>query len=81
MWNGSFGLGERGRNVVEDRLEERRHVLLLFSPRCGHHVAVAAGAVDDRGVELLLGGVELQQEFEHLVVHLRRARRSRGRSC
>ena len=35
-----------------------------------HHVAVAARAVDDGGVELFLGGFELHEEFEDLVIHL-----------
>ena len=53
-------LGEWWRDMVEDRLEERAHVLLLFAEVI-HHVAVAAGAVDDRSIELLLSGVELHE--------------------
>src|SRR6478609_4942917 len=70
---GLFRLRERRRDVVDDRLEEGSHVLLLLA-EVVHHVAVAARAVNDRGVELLLGGIELHQELEHLVVHLGRVR-------
>jgi hypothetical protein len=66
-----LGLGERGRDVVDDGLEEGRHVLLRLAEVI-HHVAVAAGAVDDGRVELLLGGVELHEQLEDLVIHFRR---------
>ena len=68
---GLVGLGEGRRNVIEDGLEERGHVL-LFLAEVVHHVAVAAGAIHNRGVELLFGGVEFHEELEHLVVHLSR---------
>ena len=68
---GLVRLRERGRDVVEDGLEEGGHVLPLVAELV-HHVPVAAGAEDDRRVELLLGGVELQQELLDLVVHLLR---------
>ena len=64
-------LREGGRDVVEDRLEERGHVLPLVA-QVVHHVPVAARSEDDRGVKLLLGRVELQEELLDLVVHLLR---------
>ena len=57
--------------MVKDRLEQGGHVLLLLA-QVVHHVPVAARAVDHRGVKLLLGRIQLHQELQDLVVHLRR---------
>ena len=54
--------------------------------RCGPsgrvgHPAVAARAVEDREIELLVGGVERGEQVEHLVEHFGRRARRAGRSC
>src|SRR5687768_11496560 len=59
-------LGEWRWDVVENRLEERGHVLLLFA-EVEHHVTVAAGTVNHWRIELFFRGVEFHEELEHLV--------------
>ena len=61
--------GERRWDVVENRLKERAHVLLLVT-KVQHHITVAARTVDDRGIELFFGSIELHQQLEDFVVHL-----------
>ena len=52
--------------MLDDEVEQRRHVLLRARRRI-RHPALLGGAVDDREVELLLVGVEVREEVEHLV--------------
>ena len=62
-----IGFGKRRRNVFEDGFEERGHVAALFAG-LADHIAFAAAAIDDRGVELLLVGVQLKQQFKDLFI-------------
>ena len=61
------------RNLADDRLEQRLHIGALFG-RVVHRVAVARGGVDDRELELVLVRAELDEQVEHLVDDLQRAR-------
>ena len=54
--------------MIENRLEETGHVLLLVF-EVEDHVAIAAGTIDDRSIELFVIGVELEQEFEDFLIH------------
>ena len=71
-----LGLGDE----LDDFLQQRDAVLPLVV-RVIHEVAVAGGAIAERRVELVLVGVEVEEELEHLVVDLERDRRAGGRSC
>ena len=53
-------------------IEERRHAVLRAGRLLGHP-ALLGGAVDDREVELLVGGVERGEEIEDLVDDFRDA--------
>ena len=64
---GSSGLANGGGMCSRIVSNSGRHVAALFAG-LAHHVAVAAAAIDHRGVELLLVGVQFEQEFEDLVV-------------
>ena len=59
--------------MLEDKIEQRRHVLLGTFGR-GRHPALFGGPVDDRKVELLVGRVERGEEVEHFVDDFARAR-------
>ena len=71
-----FHLGLR--HVLEHEIEQRRHALLqlrvhvAFEAR--RHPALLGRAVQDREVELLVGGVERGEQVEHLVQHFVGAR-------
>ena len=54
------------RHVLEDQIEHRRQVFLRPG-RVARHPAVAAGAVEHRKVELLVGCVEIGEEIENFV--------------
>ena len=69
------------RHVRQHEVEERREPLVLRPLGRGRHPAVAAGAVEDREVELLVGGVERGEEVEDLVDDLLRRARPAGRPC
>ena len=62
----------RRRDVLDDRLEERRHVFAVLVD-FAHGEAVLGAGVDDREIELLVGGVELEEKIEDHVEHLVRA--------
>ena len=67
------GADLRRLDMLQHEVEERRHV--LFRPVGGErHPALLGGAVKDRKVELLIGGVERGEEIEHLVDDLARPR-------
>ncbi len=57
--------GRRG-HVLDDEVEQRGHAVLRALRLVGHP-ALLGGAVEDREVELLVGGVERGEEVEHLV--------------
>ena len=61
-------VGLRGRDGLDDRLEERIHAFLLrvdvLVQRGGH---VQRGSIDDREFELVVIGTEVHEEFEDLV--------------
>ena len=58
--------------MLDHQVEERRHVLLR-AVRGERHPALLGRAVQDRKVELLVGGVERGEEIEDLVDDLDRA--------
>ena len=59
--------------MIDDRLEQRRQVALArFGAFRG--IAAAARGVEDREVELLVVGLERQEQFEHFVKHFGGAR-------
>jgi hypothetical protein len=63
----------RPRNVADDRLEQRRQVAradVVGEPG----VSRAAGRVERREIELLVAGVEVEEQFEHFVEHFGGAR-------
>ena len=68
------GMHGRRRHMAQHRLEQRRQALVLGPFRLERHPAVAARAVEDREVELLVGGVERGEQVEHLVDDLDVAR-------
>ncbi len=68
---GSVRIGLGSGDVLDDFPEKRDAVLPLVI-RMIHEVAVAGGAVTERRVELLFVGVEIEKEFEDLVVDLHR---------
>ena len=60
------GADLRRLDVLQHEIEQRRHVLLRALGR-SRHPALLGRAVDDREVELLVGGVERGEEVEHFV--------------
>ncbi len=62
----------RCRNVIDDGLKERREVLRLI-PEVTHAGALTRGCVEERALELLVRGVEVHEELQHLVDDLLRA--------
>ena len=55
--------------MPDDEIEERGEALVLRAFGILRHPAVAAGTVEDREIELLVGGVERGEQVEHLVDH------------
>ena len=66
MRNGP-GCDGRLRNVLQHEVEQRRKALVLRAFRVDGHPAVAARTVEDREVELLVGGVERREQVEDFV--------------
>ena len=54
-------------HVVEHQIEQRLHAVVLRAFQRGRHPALLGRAVEDREVELLVGGVERREQVEHLV--------------
>ena len=54
--------------MIENRLEEAGHVLLLVF-EIEDHVAIASGTIDDRSVELFVIGIKLEQKLEDFLIH------------
>ena len=75
------GMHGRRRHVLQHEVEQRRQALVLRAFRVERHPAVAARAVEDREVELLVGGVERGEQVEHFVDDFDVAARPDGRSC
>ena len=67
------GIGNRCRDFADDGIEQRVQVLLRPIDG-GLGDAVPAGRVEDRQIELVLMGVEVDQQCQDLVHHLRRPR-------
>ena len=63
-----------GWHVLEDQVEQRLHAVVVRAFQRGRHPALLGRAVEDREIELLVGGVERGEQVEHLVDHLHRAR-------
>ena len=68
IWNGPSGSPLGARHVVEDRLEQGLQIgaRLLQLGRGG---AGAARGIKERSVELLVGGLQIDEQPQHLVVH------------
>ncbi len=64
-------IARRRRDVADDRVEQRRQVALANVVRHAG-VAGAAARVEGREIELLVVGVEVEEELEHFVEHFRR---------
>ena len=62
-------LDRRGRYVLQHKVEQWRHAVLRAIGLVGHP-SVAARAVEDREVELVVVGVERGEQVEHVVDHL-----------
>ena len=63
---GTFGVHVRRINMLDDRFEQRRHVVgHLFRIVTGD--AVQRRGVDDREVQLLIGGTQVVEQVEHLI--------------
>ena len=60
--------------MADDKVEQRRHALVLRALGARRHPALLGGAVEDREIELLLGGIERGEQVEHLVGDFGRAR-------
>jgi hypothetical protein len=60
--------------MLEHELEQRLHAVVMRGFEGGRHPALLGGAVENREVELLVGGVERGEQIEHLVDHLDRTR-------
>ena len=64
------GVNGRLRHMLDDEVEQRRQALILRAFGIFRDPAVAARTVENREVELLVGGVERGEQVEHLVDHL-----------
>ncbi|HLH97462.1 MAG TPA: GTP-binding protein, partial [Xanthobacteraceae bacterium] len=56
---------------VHDEIEDRHHAGILGPGRIGCHPALFGGTVEDREIELFLGGIESGEQVEHLVGNFR----------
>ncbi len=69
---GAVPVAFRRGDVFQDRIEQRLHVLARHRRvRCC--IAVAAGSVHDREIELVLVCAQLDEQVDHLIHHLRGA--------
>jgi hypothetical protein len=69
----AFGIETRRRHMADDRLEQRGQVAradVIGEPG----IARATRRVEHRKIELLVGRVEIEKQFEHLVEHFGRTR-------
>ncbi|CDX42319.1 conserved hypothetical protein [Mesorhizobium sp. ORS 3359] len=64
------GMDRRRRHMLDDEIEQRRQALVLRTFGILGNPAVAARTVEDREIELLVGGVERGEQVEHLVDNL-----------
>ena len=55
--------------MVDDEVEQRREVFLR-PLRLGRHPSIPARPVEHGKVELLVVGIEVREEIEHLVQHV-----------
>ena len=67
-----------GATWLQDQVEQRLHAGVVRAVRALGHPALLGRAVEDREVELLVGGVERGEQVEHLVDDF--VRRASGRS-
>ena len=63
-------LDHRRLYVAEHQLEQGLHAVVLRAFQRGRHPPLLGRAVEDRKVELLVGGVERGEQVEHFVDHL-----------
>ena len=62
----------RSGNLLQDRVQEGGDVIGGILP-VGGHPALLRGTVDGLEIELVLGGAQVEHEFENLLLHLVRA--------
>ena len=67
----SFRIGGGLGDELDDLFQERDAVLPLVIGMI-HEIAVAGGTIAERRVELLFGGIQVQEKLQHLVVDLER---------
>ncbi len=70
---GGVGLARRRRNALEHCVEEGTAVFVGVG-QLGAHDALPSDGVEDREVELLIRGAELDHQVEHFVDHFLRPR-------
>ena len=63
----------RSRNVIQDRVEQRRQILARLIRRQGCR-AIATGAVQHGGIQLIVVRAEINQQLQDLVLHFAEAR-------
>ncbi len=68
------GFDDRRLDVAEDEIEQRLHAVVVRSFQAGRHPALLGRAVENREVELLVGGVERREQVEHFVDDFDRSR-------
>ena len=61
-------------DVVQHQIEQRLHAVVVRAFQRRRHPALLGGAVENREVELLVGGVECGEQVEHFVDDFDRAR-------
>ncbi len=69
IWSGASGVPARRGHLDEDRVEERPHVVVGVVHLEAREPLLGRG-VDDREVELVVGGAEVDHQVEDLVDHL-----------
>ena len=60
----------RGRDVLHNLVQQRGAVHRGFALGAVHEIAVAGGTVHKGSFELILCGVQVEQQLQHLVMHL-----------
>ncbi len=70
--SGRLRVSLRGRDIVQDRVEQRRHVF-CFLLKIQGGIAAFGGGKDEGAVQLFVGGFQVHEQLQYLVDDLRRA--------